>query len=348
MKLFWILFSIFGLAACAVEQHQDNDFGRRSETLSSRYSLETAEKAFLNAGVSFERWSTPRGASSLLVKTSGLHEFNRLALNLERSHFGLKVIYSPSELGNAAAIFDPQNNIIGISHEMAHSVVTDESFAHEMIHADEFASRASGNVKGVHIAARLLKGERMSASSYQAYVRHLSFEEGVAYKTSISKLLNRFEDSNLLSDDELNEIYFAADTGLEVSKVVSEISSRALSTLSNVRIEQVTKAGLPFFELISEIDSIERVFVGGRSTTNHVAEGVRLVHTVSAHHFANLSENSARDLFLESLADAKKVADANRPLYERVVAAMGYVLERVQRREVNFNELNKARLDFIN
>lgn len=334
------------LTSCGAVAPFEKGEERLSTLSSSQFKIKDVEEKFRNAGIASQVWTTPRGAVGLLILPTGLHAWNRMAAELKDSHFDLKLVYMPSELSRgmsvASALFDPTHNIIGISNKMVETLAIDESFEHEMVHANEFAERARGRMNGLHMTSQLVKGSRMSERSHDVYVRFMSFEEMAAFARSISVIAANVTDARLLNPSDLSRLYYSFDAGKEISDVVQDVVVSARRTLHSLKFSRSVKAGLPFVDVTIETDSIERLYVAGRGENKVVPGGTLVTLTLSDSAFSGLTTESARQIAKDALDDAQRFANALNPYYQQGVDAFGFVLEHPRPKDVDFDKLNAA------
>lgn len=114
---------------------------------------------------------------SLVISTSGNHPLNRIAKRLFEKE-GTELIYNPSELKDGElASFDPDKNVIYLSHALAQRGKIDSSFFHELRHWSLTRQSRDGKSPYTNSETTRARFGRNPIDSKSAYNGLFSFEE---------------------------------------------------------------------------------------------------------------------------------------------------------------------------
>lgn len=148
------------------------------EMKGSRNSLvEQAHQVLEVRGIQSSVTTTLGIIKTLVVATEGNHPLNRIAKRLFEQE-GTKLIYNPSNLKDGElASFDPNENVIYISHALAQRGKIDSSFFHELRHWSLFHQSRDGKSSYSNSETTRARFARNPIASKSVYNGLFSFEE---------------------------------------------------------------------------------------------------------------------------------------------------------------------------
>lgn len=301
-----------------------------------------------------------------LAKQSVLNE---LAFELYHKNLGLKLIYDPYHLASigAGAFFSPKDNSLGISHRSLLFPHMNESFKHELVHAQEFCFRLKGLQTPFHGVVQLGEdtlGHRISEKNSSSYIRHMSFEEVKGYMASLLFLSHTFKELSAQPsfrpqdlEELLEQIHHVAEVGKAVAIQALDVSERVQIRIQNSKNLQFSSLRLTapespdglFRDVVRvsvSIDSYSREFNRGIGFNvpypEHTQVSFSLVSSVDWDSF-QLGDNEKLKLsFQKNLKELALLSTEVSRVFDDFLQAFPYFLERVNTDQVNFQKLREA------
>lgn len=165
------------------------------------------------------------------------NSLNQLADQLNRSHFGLKIVYNPQTLlhFSGEAYFSPKHNLLGIPHRMIITGRPDRSFQHELLHAGHHGQRLRGVDSLFFGIAKLLEGPNFAPENPQLYSRYMTLEEINTHASGLLSLAKEIEQSIAISKQRSGSFHEDAAFREAISALDNQILTAHLITLQSIR-----------------------------------------------------------------------------------------------------------------